>query len=222
MTRFELDHILIFTDMDAPGGDRLTALGLTEGAPNVHPGQGTTNRRFFFHNAMLELIWVHNPEEAQQAITRPTYLWERWRGRHQETLPFGLCLRPGHRAPEALPFAASAYTPAYLPSPWVIHLADNASILTEPMLFYTVFGGRPDQADTSYPVDHAIGFQKLTSLRIQGPQAAPPSAAWRAVVDMGIATMEAGDSALMEIGFDGEARGQSLDLRPALPLVLRW
>ncbi len=53
MTPFELDHILIFTDIGAPAADRLIELGLTEGAPNMHPGQGTANRRFFFHNAML-------------------------------------------------------------------------------------------------------------------------------------------------------------------------
>jgi hypothetical protein len=220
-TPFELDHILICTDIGAPAADRLRSFGLTEGTSNVHPGQGTTNRRFFFHNAMLELLWVHHPEEAQSAVTRPTRLWERWDGRHGDALPFGICLRP-RQPTAALPFAAWPYTPSYLPSPWVIHIADNASILTEPMLFYVAFGHRPDQADTPSPLDHAIGFREMTSLRLQRPQAMSLSAALRAVVEMEVLTVNTGGPALMEIGFDGEASGQSIDLRPDLALVLHW
>jgi len=222
MTSFELDHVLICTDIGAPVADRLRDFGLTEGTSNVHPGQGTRNRRFFFDNAMLELLWVHNPEEAQSAVTRPTQLWARWDGRHRDALPFGICLRPRHQPTEALPFAAWAYIPSYLPSPWVIHVAENASILTEPMLFYVAFGYRPDQADPPPPLDHAVGFREMTSLRLQGPQSVPQSAALRAVVEMEMMTVSTGGPALMEIGFDGEASGRSMDFRPDLPLVLHW
>jgi hypothetical protein len=60
----EFDHMFICTAVDAPEADLLVAFGLTEGAPNSHPGQGTACRRFFFRNAMLELVWVHNESEA--------------------------------------------------------------------------------------------------------------------------------------------------------------
>lgn len=60
MKSFELDHVFIWTAAGAPEADLLRDFGLTEGPPNVHPGQGTANRRFFFHNAMLELLWVHD------------------------------------------------------------------------------------------------------------------------------------------------------------------
>ena len=49
-----------------------------EGASNSHPGQGTTNRRFFFRNAMLALLWIYDAEEAKSEPIRPTRLWERW------------------------------------------------------------------------------------------------------------------------------------------------
>jgi len=52
----ELDHIFIFTTIGAPGAACLLQSGLTEGAPNIHPGQGTAYGRFFFHNAYLELL----------------------------------------------------------------------------------------------------------------------------------------------------------------------
>ncbi len=44
----ELDHFFILTDPGAPQAELLTEIGLVEGTPNDHPGQGTANRRFFF------------------------------------------------------------------------------------------------------------------------------------------------------------------------------
>jgi hypothetical protein len=74
---FEFDHLFIFTDVGEIVADRLVDLGLVEGSRNVHPGQGTANRRFFFHNAMVELLWVHDREETQSERIRRTHLGER-------------------------------------------------------------------------------------------------------------------------------------------------
>jgi hypothetical protein len=52
----EIDHIYICTEKNAPAGDLLVEFGLLEGSSNTHPGQGTANRRFYFHNLMLELL----------------------------------------------------------------------------------------------------------------------------------------------------------------------
>src|ERR687886_3025566 len=77
----ELDHLFICTEAGAPEADQLVAFGLTEGTSNLHPGQGTSNRRFFFHNAMLELVWVHDEREMRSPPIAPTRLWERWKYR---------------------------------------------------------------------------------------------------------------------------------------------
>jgi hypothetical protein len=37
----ELDHVFVMCDADAPDATALASVGLIEGAPNVHPGQGT-------------------------------------------------------------------------------------------------------------------------------------------------------------------------------------
>ena len=42
----ELDHIFVFTSAGAPEAESLIELGFEEGPGNVHPGQGTSNRRF--------------------------------------------------------------------------------------------------------------------------------------------------------------------------------
>lgn len=77
----ELDHLFLLTDIGAPAADLLVAFGCVEGSSNTHPGQGTANRRFFFHNVMVELLWVDNPAEAQSEPIRRTRLWERWSDR---------------------------------------------------------------------------------------------------------------------------------------------
>ncbi len=222
---FELDHVFLWTALDAPEADLLVDFGLTEGPSNVHPGQGTANRRFFFHNATLELLWVHDAEQAQSARTYPTRLWERWHGRGREASPFGICLRPRQRETTALPFPAWAYKPDYMPAPWVIHVGENAAVLAEPLLFYLVFGRRPDRvdkADSHHLLNHAAGFREVTALRLSNMQYGPLSPALHAVVQTGIIAMLPDSQYVMEIGFDGETHGEVMDFRPALPLALRW
>ncbi len=62
----EIDHIFICVNDDGRGADALKALGLVEGTPNVHPGQGTANRRFFFRNSFIELLHLTDESEAQK------------------------------------------------------------------------------------------------------------------------------------------------------------
>ena len=52
----------------APEAAALIAAGLTEGSSITHPGQGTANRRFFFENIYVELVWVSDAEEARREL----------------------------------------------------------------------------------------------------------------------------------------------------------
>src|SRR5262245_20497294 len=94
----EFDHLFICTNSGASEADRLLEFGLTEGTRNIHLGQGTESRRFFFRNAMLEFLWVRDEREVQSDLISPTRLWERWRYRQTGYSPFGICFRPGRRA----------------------------------------------------------------------------------------------------------------------------
>src|SRR6478735_6200642 len=131
----ELDHIFICCAHGAPEADALLRLGLLEGSRNTHPGQGTENRRFFFENAFLELLWVSNPNDAQCPLTRRTRLWERWSQRAAGTCPFGIAFRPAGRSVDEPPFATWRYAPAYLPNGVSIQFAQGTS-LQEPEFLY--------------------------------------------------------------------------------------
>ena len=90
-------------------------------------GSGTACRRFFFHNAYLELLWVSDEGEARGESVEPLRLWERWRHQRTGFSPFGLALRPhdGHTR-RALPFDTWAYRPAFS-RPRQIDVAKNSA-----------------------------------------------------------------------------------------------
>src|SRR6266480_8139703 len=85
-----VDHAFICCSKGAPEADALVALGLIEGSGNRHPGQGTSNRRFFFNNAYVELLWVSNEDEARSSESKGTRLWERCSSRSDGICPFGI------------------------------------------------------------------------------------------------------------------------------------
>src|SRR5215470_14605923 len=105
--KMELDHLFVCTSPGAPEAEKLVQLGLHEGPPNQHPGQGTACRRFSFANAMIELFWVSDPSEAQSECTKRTLLWERWSGRQRDASPFCICVRPVNPQDTGAPFPAS-------------------------------------------------------------------------------------------------------------------
>jgi hypothetical protein len=220
---FELDHLFVWVNPDGPEVDRLVAAGLTEGDPNVHPGQGTACRRFFFRNAFLELVWVHDPAEAQSDATRPAGLWPRFAGRGAGASPFGVALRPTRPDVGLTPFPGWEYRPAYLPAPLAIHVGADVPV-SEPLWFYIGFGRRPDGLGwpRRQPLGHPAGVREVTGVRLAGPGLGTPSAVARAVAAAWPVGLAEAPAHLAEVTFDGGSLGRAADLRPALPLALRW
>lgn len=219
----ELDHLFIWASHGAPEGERLITFGLTEGTPNHHPGQGTACRRFFFQNAMLELLWIENAAEAQREAIRHLQLWERGSVRGNRASPFGIGLRPVNSEKKDAPFPAWEYRPPYLPGPLVIHIGADTS-LSEPIWFYLRFAGRPDSepVEKRQPLDHPIEFREITGVRVMRPTTQPLSAAGEAVVRTGVISILSGKEHLIEVTFDGHRKGRRADFRPDLPLVFHW
>lgn len=221
----ELDHLFVCTSLGAPEVERLTAVGLTEGEGNLHPGQGTACRRIFFRNAYLEFLWVHKEAEARGEAVKPLRLWERWLYQQTGYSPFGLCLRPSGPGgePVELPFETRAYRPPYLPDPLQIDVAENPGHPAEPLLFHTSFGVRPDAypSERKQPLEHPAGFGEVTQIRICLPGRAV-SEAMKVIEESGLVKLSPGDAHLLEVTFDGGARGKATDFRPGLPLFFRW
>jgi len=233
----ELDHLFLMTEQNAPAAERLIQFGLAEGSPNEHPGQGTANRRFFFQNLFLELLWVSSSAEAQSPLAMPTGLWDRWSGRDAGASPFGICFRARASQPVGqigsedtsrtggLPFVAWDYRPPYLPAPLAIQMSERCAIVAEPLLFFIGFGRRPDSdtAERRQPLEHACGLRKVTRATVHSRSFGKMHEQFRAAQTACAALrFEAGSEEQLELGFDDETQGQSVDFRPALPLMFCW
>ena len=204
----EVDHVFVCTAVGAPAAARLIAAGLTEGEPNTHPGQGTACRRFSFENCMIELIWVADAAEARGEVARGLRLWERWCNAGRGASPFGVILRGG----DGCPFHSWTFRPPTMPG-LELEIASGTG-LDEPMWCYTK--GYPRRR----PPVHAAGVREVTSVRLTG--AAAEGSVTSAMAGVGVIRIEDGVGHAMEIEFDGGRRGGREDLRPELPMVIRF
>jgi hypothetical protein len=215
-----IDHLFICVAIDAPESAALTRIGLIEGTPNTHPGQGTACRRFFFRNMYLELIWVHDRDEARSHAASKLELWERWSGRHSGASPFGVVVRPAHGDSSGVPpFRTWTYRPTYLPPRVGFDIASGVAS-TEPMFVWTGAGRRPHL--DAEPTAHRIG-STVTGVRIISPVAEDRRCeAAQVLAASGTVAFDTGDAYLLELTLDEGRAGKVAHLRKTLPLRLRW
>lgn len=212
-----LDHVFICCDERGPEAESLLGIGLIEGSRNVHPGQGTSNRRFFFCGGFLELLWVSNPEEAQSSLTAPTKLWPRWAARKQGACPFGIAFSPTAAEVPEPPFSAWQYRPKYLPPTKSILFAEHTTLL-EPELFYMGWSN-PSASAASQPQEHANGLLRLLAASVGIPAGTPLSASSLAVQSAGLLRYYTASQYELTLSFES-TQAVTFDLRPTLPLVM--
>lgn len=155
----DIDHIFIFTNDNGKVADELAAFGLQEGSNRIHKGQGTRNRKFYFENFFLEILWVHDEAELNSFPVRETGLWERANHRITHFSPFGLCLV---NTPETESIFGNAlhYQPAYFPEGLYIDVLANNNDPDLPWAFRLPFTER--QSHAGEPISHRTGLAQLT------------------------------------------------------------
>lgn len=220
----ELDHVFLLTrPHQAPEADAVMAAGFTEGSRNVHPGQGTANRRIFFRNAMVEFLWVQNATDTETVAIAPMQFLARSQYRQSGYSPFGIGLRYQAAIADAdkhLPFATWAFRPPYLPPHWEFAVAQTQP--HEPLIFVMPFPPtRPDALppEQRQPLNHPNQIRELTGLRITLAQAVSVSPALQYLESMGLVNWRWGTEPLMEIECDRRQRDRIFDFRPELSLI---
>jgi len=209
-----LDHIIFFCAPGAPEADALLGRGLHEGPGNSHPGQGTINRRFFFRNLYLELLWVDDFDEAQAPEARRTGLWDRWINRHNGSCPLGLVFRPGPK-PTPVPFASWSYVPKYFPAGFSIEVARDIPA-NEPLLFYLPFA-RPALVEDVAPLPGGAQIGPVCGMTLHLPETSSLSPALNSLVSQAAVSIEPGQRLLVDVYHEHRSR-EIIDLRPKLPL----
>jgi hypothetical protein len=196
---FELHHVFVCASSGAPEAELLSAAGLVEGSPSTHAGQGTANRRFFFENGFLELLYVHDELEARSDLTAPTQLWHRWSGRGMTANPFGICLSSSRGMEAAMPFASWEYRPSYLPEGRCILFADGLR-LSEPEVFFLNWPQAQASPGTE-PTQHPLGLRHMLSVSVGSPDPACISDSLRAITDAGYVAIHQSDAPELVIEF---------------------
>lgn len=208
----QLDHFFVLTDKFAPEADLLTDLGLVEGTSNSHPGQGTANRRFFFSNTALELLYVRDAKEANEGPGQGLRLPER--ASSPTASPFGFVMRCDA---DSSFFSGWHYQPKYFKAGISFLVAENSEILGEPLCICL-----PDDPPVGSPqVPSEAPFIEVTELRIHVP-VDEPSSVLEAIGQVDGIRVQTGSPHLLEIAFGHEAKRIRRDLRPRLPLVVCW
>ncbi len=210
----ELDHFFVLTDPGAPQADLLSGLGLIEGPRNDHPGQGTANRRFFFSDTALEFLFVIDADEA--ANGRGSRLRFPERADSAEASPFGLIVRATGES-QLAPFPGWPYRPEYFRADQCFHVGENSDLLEEPLCI--CMPRNLPVPDTRLRLANA--HMNLTELRISVP-VMRPSSTLEAIADCEQVSLRLNEPHRLELVFNGEEKGQSVDMRPELPMVVHW
>ena len=213
---FELDHIFVAASRDGPEMESLRAAGFVEGPAHDHPGQGTASRGVFFENAYLELIWLTDPIVASNPPIARTGLSRRADPSHSSS-PFGFGLRSTQDPVPTPPFSTWEYAPPYLPEGSAFRMGANSEVLREPLIFVLPWSRIP-----SWEVpDHPSGVRKITRVSL-APIFEHPSRVFSGFLELGLVSPFHGTAPLLELELDGVRQRRECDLRPELPVVIRW
>jgi Glyoxalase-like domain len=155
------DHIFIFTNDQGKIADQLVEFGLTEGSNRVHAGQGTANRKFYFENFFLEILWVHNETEINSELIKPVGLWQRANYRINDFSPFGLCIVNTDET-DRLFENAHKYQPIYFPDGMTIDILKNEHQPCFPWTFRLPFKGQ--MKHETEPTKHKNEINQLSKV----------------------------------------------------------
>ena len=210
----ELDHFFILCEANAPQAELVAALGLTEGSSNKHPGQGTSNRRFFFENTALEFLFVHDAVEAANGPAKGLRFHDR--SSNPNASSFGLIMRTC--APESeVPFKGWKYCPEYIADDQCFFVGSNSDILEEPLCI-VMPENLPQRK--SMPTPENPDWH-LTALRISVP-ILQLSCPLLEISKCQIITVEANKPHCLELTFNEGAQGMRKNFASDMPLVINW
>ncbi len=209
-----LDHFFILTAEVVTGAELLVEAGFTEGTENSHPGQGTANRRFFFSNTALELLYIVDRKQAEAGPSCRLRLSERIA--NPLASPFGIIVRRGPDSIKA-PFPGWYYQPDYFEDGVRFLVGENSERLEEPLCI-CMPRNAPRGTRQSLPESP---FLKVTELRLHVP-VEKPSSVIRTVAEIDGVIFKRGSRHLMEVTFGHGRENRRLDLQPVLPLQIHW
>ena len=214
----ELDHVFILVKSKAKVADLLIFKGFEEGTQNIHPGQGTANRRFFFSNGMLEFIWVRDVAEAANGAGRDLQFLKR--DINPDASPFGVILRQKddvNSQSSKMPFDGWSYQPVYFPSPNAFHVGANSTNIFEPLCIYVPFS-LPKSLVNKEKINSSFAISNVC-IHV------PPTDRNQVLETLDRTdrlSIQYGKEHLMEMVLNDRSTKKVADFRPEISLIMYW
>jgi len=147
-----IDHIYIFSNKGTEIND-LIEFGLTEGSGRIHQGIGTANRRIFFENFYLEILWIENEKEAKNI--EKISIWERGNYKQSNYSRFGLCLENTCDTDNIFQNSIK-WQPDFLP------IGEQVEIITNEKMPWIFKFPKNRKKKIDEPKEHKVGIKQLT------------------------------------------------------------
>ena len=207
-----LHHCFILAKPGAAEADRIAAIGLIEGPANRHPGQGTANRRFFFADHTLELLFLQDEAEARNGPARRLRLAQRQA--NEQASPFGLVFESMNDGSSPA-ISGWPYRASYLAPEQHFLVGHNSEQLAEPLCICMPVGLRsPALKPAEVNSEFELGEIRISLPTISG------SATLTQLASCDRLSLQFGQPHLLEIRLHHRRQSWEYDLRPGLPLIL--
>jgi hypothetical protein len=213
----DIHHIFIFSNAAGDEANDLLNFGLSEGSFRIHQGQGTQNRKFYFENFYLEIVWISNEKEFRSEDTALAKLYER--AHHVDGFsPFGLCL-VNSEVTDILFNHCEKYYPAFLPEGMGFDIITNYEYPSLPWTFRPPFRGVmlfPEE-----PKIHKAGIQNLTRAAFHIPKLNNENAYLKHFINTKNINFEKADKFYLALEFDNK-RNKCSKYFENIPLIIDY
>jgi Glyoxalase-like domain len=222
----EFDHIWIMVSPDAPERSALERAGFQISKDvNHHEGTGTSSITVELDNTYLELMWPDPKVPVSLGMERAAEKYhQRQLWRTSGWCPIGLGFRHATSSNEAFPFPIWTWTADWMPKGSVMEMLTPRDDTRSPALFIEplALSDTGEQAARAKLYHHPIGVHRITALQLISPKTYQPIAALTYMQKQHLLSVKPGDEWIVELTFDDGKREKSKDLRPDLPLVIRY
>jgi len=222
----QFDHVWIVVSPNARERASLEGAGF-QISPDVnrHDGQGTASISVEFENAYLELMWPDSTVAVAPGFERAAEKFhQRMLWRTSGWCPIGVGFRRTSEAALAFPFPTWSTHPEWLPAGSDIVILTPRDDTHSPSLFVTprALADPEKQAKLAARFHHPLGVRRITAIRLFSPETYRPIPPLNYLQKLDLLDAKQGDGWLVELTFDGGNSKKSKDLRPDLPLIVRY
>ncbi|PKP29637.1 MAG: hypothetical protein CVU00_14655 [Bacteroidetes bacterium HGW-Bacteroidetes-17] len=231
---FQLDHVLIWVDKDAPEIGLFKENGFTSIISGTHSRQGTSAKYLFFLNFYIELLYISDHAEALENIHKfgCDYV-KRSNWKHNRASPFGLALKMKPFKQENILFDYTEYEAVWMKDKSLIMAVNNKNLF-DPLVFVLrpkmefpcylsmdemLMDNKPDDFKKNHI--HENGIKTLTSYIIYIKPEVQTSELINYLNASGINILNGAENCI-ELIFDHEINNREIDFRPRLPLVIKF